>query len=312
MTGETYDGHVHTCLSDADPDQTPREVCRQARAAGLTHLAITDHDFMLDREERLALEEEFDLDVIPGCELSARTEISGIPHNVHIGGHWLNEQEPRLRQVLRVNQSQDFEAFRKEILRRCLRCGLDPGGEGDVDRSYQMLLERNPQSNHYGRREVARLLAETGCVSSVREAQDQYLSAHGKRRAYVPGERYLRFAPLEQVVEAIRASGGIATLNHLYAYRLRQEEEEALVRQFRDLGGQALEVVYSRYTPQQRERLMDYCQCFGLLPNCGSDRHAAEKPFQQGDGDLFRRLRDRCMALRGGETLPTGENRDMI
>ena len=66
MTGETYDGHVHTCLSDADPDQTPREVCRQARAAGLAHLAITDHDFMLDREERLALEEEFDLDVIPG------------------------------------------------------------------------------------------------------------------------------------------------------------------------------------------------------------------------------------------------------
>ena len=227
MTGETYDGHVHTCLSDADPDQTPREVCRQARAAGLAHLAITDHDFMLDREERLALEEEFDLDVIPGCELSARTEISGIPHNVHIGGHWLNEQEPLLRQVLRVNQSQDFEAFRKEILRRCLRCGLDPGREGDVDRSYQMLLERNPQSNHYGRREVARLLAETGCVSSVREAQDQYLSAHGKRRAYVPGERYLRFAPLERVVEAIRASGGIATLNHLYAYRLRQEEEEA-------------------------------------------------------------------------------------
>ena len=57
---------------------------------------------------------------------------------------------------------------------------------------------------------------------------------------------------------------------------------------------------------------MDYCQRFGLLPNCGSDRHTAEKPFQQGDGDLFRRLRDRCMALRGGETLPTGENRDMI
>ena len=90
MTGETYDGHVHTCLSDADPDQTPREVCRQARAAGLSHLAITDHDCMLDREERLALAEEFGLDVIAGCELSARAETGGIPHNVHIGGHWLN------------------------------------------------------------------------------------------------------------------------------------------------------------------------------------------------------------------------------
>ena len=107
----------------------------------------------------------------------------------------------------------------------------------------------------------------------------------------------MKTAALEQVLEAIRASGGIATLNHLYAYRLGREDEEALVRQFRDLGGQALEVVYSRYTPEQRERLMDYCQRFGLLPNCGSDRHTAEKPFQQGDGELFRRLRDTAEPL---------------
>ena len=38
MTGETYDGHVHTCLSDGAADQTPEEVCRQAvqKAIGQT------------------------------------------------------------------------------------------------------------------------------------------------------------------------------------------------------------------------------------------------------------------------------------
>ena len=201
----SFDFHVHTCLSDGAAEQTPEEVCRQAAEAGLTHMAITDHDWMLEREERIALSAAWGLDLIAGCEFSAGTFINGKPHIIHIGGHWLDEDDPKLWEVLRCNQQQDFEGYVKEMLSRCLRHGLDPSHEG-VDRSYGMLLARNPNAHHLGKQAVTNLLFEPGCVASRQEARDKYLSAHGERLAYVPGEAFFHFAPLEAVMHAVNSS----------------------------------------------------------------------------------------------------------
>ena len=57
-------------------------------------MAITDHDWMLEREERIALSAAWGLDLIAGCEFSAGTFINGKPHIIHIGGHWLDEDDP--------------------------------------------------------------------------------------------------------------------------------------------------------------------------------------------------------------------------
>ena len=163
----TFDFHTHTCRSDGAPDQTPRTVCRLAKEqAGLTHLAITDHDWMLERAEREALAEEFDLDLIAACEFSAELILDGRRHIVHIGGHWLDEGDPALQAVIRYNQAQNYEGYVKEMLRQCLRYGLDPSGEG-VERSYQMILDRNPQSHHLGKQAVCALLCETGCARPI-------------------------------------------------------------------------------------------------------------------------------------------------
>lgn len=55
---DTFDAHVHTCISDADASQTPYEVCKAAAKAGLGHVCITDHDRILSSEQRRQLAEE--------------------------------------------------------------------------------------------------------------------------------------------------------------------------------------------------------------------------------------------------------------
>jgi hypothetical protein len=295
--GGPWDGHLHTCFSDADPEQTPEEVCRAAKAAGLSSVAITDHDRMLP-EDRQALEQTCGLEVIPACEFSASAEIGGTPVILHIIGLWLPAGDRRVQAVLERNQHQDFEGYCKTVLTKLLRLGIDPSGDG-VDASYAMLLAENPRSGHISRRAICELLAKTGYARTVREAADRYVSAFGDRLAYVPTERFYRYAPLEQVMEA--ANTGLSVLCHLYYYRLDDGRNETLLRTFRDLGGQGLEVEYGRYAPERRAALRRYCRDYGLLPSCGSDRHEADCDFERGDPRLLQDLRERCRELHGGE-----------
>jgi hypothetical protein len=298
MISGLWDGHLHTCFSDADPEQTPEEVCRAARAAGLSSIAITDHDLILPEDRRQALEQTYDLEVIPACEFSASAKIGDTPLIVHIIGLWLPVGDPKVRAVLDLNQQQDFEGYCKEVLTRLLRLGIDPSFEG-VDASYAMLRADNPNSLHISRRAICRLLVKTGYARTVQEAAERYVGSFGCRLAYVPTEKFYHYAPLEQVMEA--ANTGLSVLCHLYYYQLDDEGNRTLLKIFRGLGGQALEAEYGRYVPDQRAALHQFCRNYGLLPGCGSDRHGAGRSFERGDPLLLQNLRVRCQALHTTE-----------
>ena len=62
------DLHVHSTASDGS--FTPAEVTALAREAGLTAIALTDHDTVSGVGEALAAAGDFPLEVVPGVELS--------------------------------------------------------------------------------------------------------------------------------------------------------------------------------------------------------------------------------------------------
>lgn len=310
---DTFDAHVHTCCSDAAPDQTPEEVCRAAREAGLGHLCITDHDRMLPENQRRALAQAYGLDVISGCEFSGVTALSTDRRvTVHVLGLWLPEQSQSqaLFAVLAHNQAQDFPSYCKAMLQKLWNLGIDPSGRG-VEASFALLRSLNPRTRHYGKNAVAHLLVHTGFAATPQQAKDRWLSAFGGRLAFVPAGDYCRYADLRQTMAA--ANTGLSVLCHLYYYQLVPEENEELVRRFRELGGQALEVDYGFYTSRQQETLMGYCRKYGLLPVASSDRHEVDHPFKRGDPRWFRALQERCRALHGalpGEETGRGDAGD--
>jgi len=273
-----YDFHSHTLLSDGDENLDA--LCRAAADSGIRFLGITDHDAVHPRAVLRAMEEKHGITLVSGSEVSCYWPArDGRQAIVHLGGHWLREGEPDLEQVLAHNQAQDFDGRVLAMLRACEKLGLRPYGESP-EANLARIRAAHPHSVHFGKRAVARLMAESGCVPDSAAAYE--LMARGGP-AYVPVTDHMRFVGFWDAVEAITKSG-LCTLNHLHYSGLDPVDEEQLRRDFKDAGGDALEAHYHRYTPQQRRELVMKAEALELMTNAGSDRHDPSRPFMRGYG----------------------------
>ena len=256
------DLHTHTLRSDGA--YTPRQLCTMAREAGISILALTEHNHTEDLSE---LRRQFpDLCLIQGIEIGCmyRTE-QGRDVEIHVVGLGFDPDHPAIRTVQSFNNP-DRAPYINAILDRLRSCGIDLG-------SYEDMRRRFPNSRQIGRRCIAEVMKEQGYVSSVDECYDLYVGAFGERRAYVPNPA--RYVSFEEAVRAVMASGGIPVLAHLYYYSLDDQEYVRLVEAFKKLAGDngAMEVYYGCYTPQQRAQLKALADQYGLMYSAASDFH---------------------------------------
>jgi predicted metal-dependent phosphoesterase TrpH len=117
------------------------------------------------------------------------------------------------------------------------------------------------------RTHFARYLIETGYARDMKDAFKRYLTA-GKP-GYVPH----RWATLVEALEWIHGAGGQAVVAHPGRYKITDSELRALLAEFRDLGGDALEVVSPSHTPAQYAEFATLARVYGLKASCGSDFH---------------------------------------
>lgn len=286
----TADLHVHSYWSDADPDQSPEAILALAELVGLSHIALTDHDFLLPLEDYLDLNQKYDIDLIPGCEFSAtwKDPDTGKPVIVHVGGHWLDHSDPVLQQVLKYNQSLNYEGYVKEMLHRYNKL-LSSAQQFYVDLAFEEIKQMHPQAIHRGKRDVVRFLVENAYAPNARIAYD-HLAFGGE--AHVSPTDFLPFAPLEDVVAAITRRS-LATLNHLFYSKMSMDGNRALLASFKEQGGQCLETIYSPYGAVDQAYLFVICREFNLLPNLGSDRHHKKQPLLIGSKEAFLALQRR-------------------
>ncbi|MFA6350683.1 MAG: PHP domain-containing protein, partial [Candidatus Omnitrophota bacterium] len=66
---KSADLHLHTVFSDGT--FTPRELIQQARNKGLSAISIVDHDTVAAIRPAIDEAKEFDIEIIPGIELTA-------------------------------------------------------------------------------------------------------------------------------------------------------------------------------------------------------------------------------------------------
>lgn len=289
------DLHTHTRISDGC--ETPFGLCRAARAAGVTHLAITDHDHLLSRQEARRLSLEACLDVIPGVELNVGHTVLGQRINPHLGILWAPEDNEEFQKILAWNQGLDRAAYVKAMLTKLLKAGVDPSGRG-VDASYEMIVQRNQDSLYLGKGAVSQLLVDMGICQDREEAGQKYLSRGGQRIAFIAQEDYFDYADMTWVMDTVRKINDgleepmLVTLNHLFYYCLEPEKREALVSDFARMGGHALEVYYPIYSQEQIQELLGYCAKYDLMPSGGSDRHRPGKNFLPVAEPIFQRLLD--------------------
>ena len=250
------DLHLHTTHSDGS--FSTRDVMTFAKQAGLTALAITDHDIVEGIAEATAIGAELGIEVVPGVEISSRLGES----ELHILGYFLNWTDPLLAQ--RLSTLRDSRHTRNpKIVQRLNELG--------IPMTYEE-VRALAGTESVGRPHIARLLMEKKFVTSAKEAFDRYL-ANG-RPAFVDRE-------LPEPVEAvqwIREAGGVPVLAHPTWVRTSADGLRTLVRELKAAGLGGIEVHYSTHTPSQTTEYLELAKQCDLLVTGGSDFHGVTKP----------------------------------
>lgn len=250
------DLHVHSTASDGT--LTPAQVAAEAKRAGLSAIALTDHDTVNGIEEALCAGEKNGVRVIPGVELSCVYQ----GKEIHILGLFVNHRDPaftcQLDELLSVRIQRN-----QEMLRRFQADGFDI--------TMDVLTHGNPQTV-ITRAHFARALVEKGYASSMEKAFQGYLQYGGKyclRKELITPERAMKVLTGNQAFPALAHPG---------LYRLGWEATEALIAYLAKLGMKGLEVYHSSHNSFQSGKLRTLARQYGLLPTGGSDFHGSNKP----------------------------------
>ena len=269
------DLHLHSTISDGL--LAPSELVHQAAEAGVQIMALTDHDATDGIAEAMeAAQDHPGLVVIPGIELSTDVPAG----EVHMLGYFINVDSRELQETL-ASFRKDRVGRAQDMVERLVALNMPL----DWERVQEIAGE-----GAIGRPHIAEALLERGYVTSIKDAFDRFIGRSGPAYA----ERR-KMAPIEAIA-LIRRHGGAASMAH----PRETPEVEKLLPELVAAGLTGMEVYYGLYPEDERQRLLDVCERFGLLPTGGSDYHgpgrAAECPLGESNTPL--EIGERLLALQ--------------
>ena len=241
------DLHVHSTASDGS--RAPADVVASAKRAGLSAIALTDHDTLAGIADATAAGLELGVRVVPGVELSA---VEGDVETHILGLHLSDTREMEatligLRDMRRTRAERIVHRLNELGVRIELAAVLEQAAGGAI-----------------GRPHVARAMIAEGWAVDFRDAFDRYLG--NGRPAYVAKERLA----VADAIALIHRAGGLAVLAHP-AQGGTRERIEAFVRE----GIDGVEVRHPSHSSEDIARLTALVDHFGLVPSGGSDWHGA-------------------------------------
>ncbi|MFF4868331.1 PHP domain-containing protein [Streptomyces sp. NPDC000961] len=255
------DLHTHSTASDGT--DSPAELVRNAAAAGLDVVALTDHDTTRGHAEAIAALPE-GLTLVTGAELSCRVDGIGL----HMLAYLFDPEEPALlaeRELVR-----DDRVPRARAMVGKLR---DLG----VPVTWEQVA-RIAGDGSVGRPHVAEALVELGVVPDVSGAFTPEWLADGGR-AYV-GKHELD--PVE-AIRLVKAAGGVTVFAHPLAVKRGQVLPEAAIARLAEAGLDGIEVDHMDHDEVTRARLRGLAKELGLLTTGSSDYHGSRKTCRLGE-----------------------------
>ena len=245
------DLHTHTTASDGQ--YRPAELVRLAKDRGLSVLAVTDHDTIAGVDEAQRAGAALGLRVVRGVELSAAEH-----HNFHILGYGFQTGDTELARLCKK-----FRIGRDERKYKIIDFLHAKGVDIDLSE-----VEKLAGGEVIARPHFAQVMVQCGYVSTNREAFDRYLDTEEFRQTV---KRFK--ADARTCVEAIQSAGGKVSLAHPYQMGLPDDRLDALVKQLKDWGLDAIECFYPKYTPEQQEFYLHLAEKYHLHQTGGSDFH---------------------------------------
>ena len=265
---ENYcDLHTHSVFSDGT--DTPARLIELAAEAGLSAVALCDHNTVAGLPDFLEAAKDSAVEAVPGVEIS--TDYAD--KELHILALFVQPQHYADVTALLAEGDR-----RKEQSNIDLVAALNAAGYA---LSYEEIKAKTPQG-HINRAHIAAEMLELGYVESVQAAFRTLLSP--KHGLYHPPKRIDAY----DAIRFIKSIGAVAVLAHPFL-----SMDEQLLRAFLpravEAGLDAMEVFYSKYTEETTLLAVKIAEEYGILPSGGSDYHGGNKPdiaIGIGRGDL--------------------------
>ena len=250
------DLHCHSVISDGT--LTPEELATRAQAHGVQLWSLTDHDVIGGQLRAVQAARALGLRYLTGVEIS----VTFIGQTVHIVGLGFDAENQALQRGLTQTRGGRGQRARE------MSDGLAQVG---IHGAYEGAWKFAGNHELISRTHFARFLVESGVCRDTHEVFRKYLT-EGK-----PGYVEHRWASLKDAVSWITQAGGVAVIAHPARYKFSANEEFALFSEFKNHGGQGVEVVTGSHTAAEYLTYADTAREFGLAASRGSDFHSPDE-----------------------------------
>ncbi|ARX86254.1 MULTISPECIES: PHP domain-containing protein [Streptomyces] len=258
------DLHTHSTASDGT--DTPTELVRNAAAAGLDVVALTDHDSTRGHAEAIAALPP-GLTLVTGAELSCRLDGVGM----HMLAYLFDPEEPDL--------ARERELVRDDRVPRA-KAMVGKLQELGVPVTWEQVA-RIAGDGSVGRPHVAEALVELGVVPDVSAAFTPEWLADGGR-AYAEKHELDPF----DAIRLVKAAGGVTVFAHPAAAQRGKVVPESAIAELAAAGLDGIEVDHPEqlaYAPESGPRLRGLAADLGLLVTGSSDYHGTRKTCVLGE-----------------------------
>jgi predicted metal-dependent phosphoesterase TrpH len=235
----------HSTVSDGQ--LAPADVVAKAAEAGVTTLALTDHDAIAGVPEAEEAAERLGIELVPAIEMSCVHEYA---EDLHICGYWVD-----LGKIGPACERAQHERVARagEIVEKLRAEGFDLHLEDAVREAGDALS--------IGRPHIARAAGASGDLGPFFE---EYLVPGAK--AFVPR----RWPNAAEAISLIHEAGGVAVIAHPYWDISEPGEVDDLIR---SLGADGVETFYPTHGREQTAHLLQLCDELGLVATGSSDYH---------------------------------------
>lgn len=247
---------LHTHSDHSDGTCTPEEVIKLAKKAGLQAVALCDHNTVSGLPEFLAAADG--IEAIPGTEFS--TDYLGT--ELHILALYIKPEDYEA-----VTAKAEKYLIDKEQSNIDLCTALTAAG---YPLSYEK-IKAATTDGFVNRAVIAAQMVRLGYIETVQQGFKTMLSQ--KHGYYKPPVRPDAF----EIIRFIKSIGAVAVLAHPFL-NLSRQELEIFLPQAVQAGLDGMEVLYSKYSPEETADSFELIEKYGLLPSGGSDFHGQNKP----------------------------------
>src|SRR3954451_22318589 len=226
----------HSTVSDGQ--LAPAEVVAEAAKAGVTTLALTDHDAIAGVVEAQRAGEKLGVELVPAIEMSCVHEYA---EDLHVCGYWIDLEKiapacDRAQEERRNRAGEIVENLRREGFDLTLKDAIREAGGADSVGGPPTAPPPTP-----------RAAAASGHLGPFFEE-----SLVPGAKAFVPR----RWPTADQAVDLIHEAGGIAVVAHPYWDISDSDEVDDLIR---SLAPDGIETFYPSHSREQTAHLLELC-----------------------------------------------------